>query len=85
MFECLRAVDDPSGVNLHDGWTGSRSQSVGNFSHGCWVTRAAFVAEILRCVEEQGVSGMGRVVSAHLFDLAEDPEVALFLAAVGAI
>lgn len=83
LFEQILAVDDPSGVNLHDGWTGNRNQPVGHYSHGCWVTQLAFVTEILACVEEQRLAGMGNVVSAHLFDLAEDPEAGLFLAAVG--
>lgn len=83
VFEQILAVDNPSGINLHDGWTGLRDQPVDHFSHGCWVTQAAFVREILACVEEQAKAGMGRIVSSHLWDLDADPEAGLLLAAVG--
>lgn len=84
VFEKLLAVDDPSGVNFHGGMQDHvRDQPVGHYSHGCWVSSQAFVNEVLSAVEEQRLAGMGRIVSAHLWDLTEDPECAMFFAALG--
>ncbi len=84
IFENLLAADDVGGLNLHDGMDEGRpEQRVGHYSHACWVTSKQFVARILELVEAQARAGMGRVVSAHLVDVAQDPDARVFLQAVG--
>lgn len=84
LFENILAADDVGGLNLHDGMDEGRAdQRVGHYSHACWVTSKAFVARILQLVEAQARAGMGRIVSAHLVDVAQDPDCRVFLQAVG--